>query len=269
MTSIVSIDIETTGLDENREAIIEIAAVKFSNRRVENEFSTLVNPGKHIPDFITGLTGIDDKMVREAPRLRDIAHELTAFVGDSPILGHNVKFDIGFLRKAGLFEYHQTIDTYELAAVLMPTASRYNLGALGQQLSIPLPATHRALDDARVTQAAYVRLLDMAKELPLEALQEIVELGGGVDWDAGWVFEQALQLRAKEGIKPKRTQHTPTPQAEDLIHLPEIFHPSSGTKNPSASTLKKSRRFWNTADRSRNISKPTSSARSRWTCSRR
>ncbi|CAG1013145.1 putative ATP-dependent DNA helicase YoaA [Anaerolineales bacterium] len=206
MTSIVSIDIETTGLDENRDAIIEIAAVKFSNRRVENEFSTLINPGKHIPDFITGLTGIDDKMVREAPRLRDIQHELTAFVGDSPILGHNVKFDIGFLRKAGLFPYHQTIDTYELAAVLMPTASRYNLGALGQQLSIPLPATHRALDDARVTQAAYVRLLDMAKELPLETLQELVELGGGVDWDAGWVFEQALQLRAKEGIKPKRGQ---------------------------------------------------------------
>src|SRR5512133_1071671 len=194
MTSIVSIDIESTGLDENRDAIIEIAAVKFSNRRVESEFSTLINPGKHIPEFITGLTGIDNQMVREAPRLRDIAHELTAFVGDSPILGHNVKFDIGFLRKAGLFEYHQTIDTYELASVLMPTASRYNLGSLGQQLSIPLPATHRALDDARVTQACYVRLLDMACELPFETLEEIVELGNFVDWDAGWVFEQALQV---------------------------------------------------------------------------
>ena len=206
MTSIVSIDIESTGLDENRDAIIEIAAVRFNGRRVENEFTTLINPGKHIPDFITGLTGIDDKMVRDAPRLRDIAHELTAFVGDSPILGHNVKFDIGFLRKAGLFPFHQTIDTYELASVLMPTASRYNLGSLGQQLNIPLPATHRALDDARVTQACYVRLLDMARELPLETLQEIVELSNFVDWDAGWVFEQALQLRAKEGIKPKTTR---------------------------------------------------------------
>ncbi len=206
MTSIVSIDIESTGLDENRDAIIEIAAVRFNGRRVENEFTTLINPGKHIPDFITGLTGIDDKMVRDAPRLRDIAHELTAFVGDSPILGHNVKFDIGFLRKAGLFPYHQTIDTYELASVLMPTASRYNLGSLGQQLNIPLPATHRALDDARVTQACYVRLLDMARELPLETLQEIVELSNFVDWDAGWVFEQALQLRAKDGIKSKATR---------------------------------------------------------------
>ena len=206
MTVIVSLDIETTGLDEGRDSIIEVAAVKFNGRRIEDEFSTLVNPGKHIPDFITGLTGIDDAMVRQAPRLRDVTHELTAFVGDAPILGHNVKFDIGFLRAAGLFEYQQTLDTYELASVLMPAASRYNLGALGQQLSILLPATHRALDDARVTQACYIRLLDMAKELPFNTLQEIVELGGFVDWDAGWVFEHALHAVAKEGIKPKQTK---------------------------------------------------------------
>ncbi len=206
MTIIVSLDIETTGLDENREAIIEIAAVKFNGRRIEDEFSTLINPGKNIPDFITGLTGIDNAMVRQAPRLRDIAHELTAFVGDAPILGHNVKFDIGFLRRAGLFEFQQTLDTYELASVLMPTASRYNLGSLGQQLNIPLPATHRALDDARVTQAAYVRLFDMACELPVETLTEIVQLGDFVDWDAGWVFQQALQKKAKQGTQAKRVK---------------------------------------------------------------
>src|SRR5690349_3996011 len=199
MTTIISLDIETTGLDENREAIIEVAAVKFNGRRVEDEFSTLINPGRHIPDFITGLTGIDDAMVRQAPRIRDIANDLVAFVGDAPILGHNVKFDIGFLRKAGLFEFQQTLDTYELAAVLMPMASRYNLGSLGQQLNIPLPATHRALDDARVTQAAYVRLLEMAMELPLETLNEIVQLSDFVNWDAGWVFQQALQAQVKKG----------------------------------------------------------------------
>ncbi len=206
MTIIVSLDIETTGLDENREAIIEIAAVKFNGRRIEDEFSTLINPGKPIPDFITGLTGIDNAMVRQAPRLRDIAHELTAFVGDAPILGHNVKFDIGFLRRAGLFEFQQTLDTYELASVLMPTASRYNLGSLGQQLNIPLPATHRALDDARVTQAAYVRLFEMASELPVETLTEIVQLGDFVDWDAGWVFQQALQIRSKQGPQARRVK---------------------------------------------------------------
>jgi DNA polymerase-3 subunit epsilon/ATP-dependent DNA helicase DinG len=226
MTSIVSIDIETTGLDENREAMIEIAAVKFNGRRVEDEFTTLLNPGKAIPDFITGLTGIDNAMVRAAPRLREITHELTAFVGDLPILGHNVKFDIGFLRKAGLFQYHQTIDTYELASVLMPAASRYNLGSLGQQLGIPLPATHRALDDARVTQACYVKLLEMARELPLETLEEIVNLSEVLDWDAGWVFAQALHLHAKDGIQAKRipAARKPKPKfdsANQKISAPE------------------------------------------------
>lgn len=214
MTTIVSLDIETTGLDENRDAIIEIAAVKFklNSNRIESEFNTLINPGKPIPDFITGLTGIDNSMVRQAPHLRDIAHELTAFVGDAPILGHNVSFDIKFLRKAGLFEYQQTLDTYELASVLMPTASRYNLGALGKQLGILLPATHRALDDARVTQAAFVRLLDIARELPLDVLQEIVELGNFVDWDSGWVFEQVLHDVAKQGIKQKKTSRVSLPK---------------------------------------------------------
>ncbi|MBC7878223.1 MAG: 3'-5' exoribonuclease [Anaerolineales bacterium] len=234
MTSIVSIDIETTGLDENREAIIEVAAVKFNGRRVENEFTTLINPGKAIPDFITGLTGIDNSMVRQAPRLRDIAQTLTDFVGDAPILGHNVKFDIGFLRKAGLFQFHQTIDTYELASVLMPTASRYNLGSLGQQLNIPLPATHRALDDARVTQACYVRLLDIARELPLETLQEIVELGNFADWDAGWAFEQALQARAKEGIKPKQTTRTTPAPKPKTASTKKDFPPIEKNEEPLA-----------------------------------
>lgn len=212
MTTIVSLDIETTGLDENREAIIEIAAVKFNGKRIEDEFNTLINPGKHIPEFITSLTNIDDAMVRQAPRLRDIANELIAFVGDAPILGHNVSFDIKFLRKAGLFEYQQTLDTYELASVLLPSAARYNLGALGKQLSILLPATHRALDDARVTQAVYTRLLDIAHELPLETLQEIVELGNFVDWDSGWVFEQTLYNVVKQGIKPKKKTRASSPK---------------------------------------------------------
>jgi ATP-dependent DNA helicase DinG len=204
MTSIVAIDIETTGLDENREAILEIGAVKFKGHRIEDEFTTLLNPNRHIPEFITGLTGIDDAMVRQAPRLRDISQELETFVGDSTLLGHNVKFDIGFLRKAGLFQYHSTLDTYELASVLMPSASRYNLGSLGKQLGILLPATHRALDDARVTQAAYLRLLDMARELPLDVVAEIVRLSEPVDWDASWVFQEILRKRAKEGVVPRK-----------------------------------------------------------------
>lgn len=206
MTSIVAIDIETTGLDKERDSIIEIGAVRFNGKRVEDEFSTLVNPGKHIPDFISGLTGIDDSMVRQAPRLNDILHELEAFVGDVPVIGHNVRFDLGFLQKANVLTFNRVIDTYVLASVLMPAASRYNLGALGQQLGILLPATHRALDDAKVTHAVYERLAEMARALPLEVVQEIVRHGEPLDWDGGYFFEQVLRGKAKDGVQAKKTK---------------------------------------------------------------
>ncbi|MGZ9234663.1 MAG: exonuclease domain-containing protein, partial [Anaerolineales bacterium] len=206
MQSIVAIDIETTGLSEERDAIIEIGAVRFKGRRVEDEWSSLINPNRHIPEFISGLTGISDAEVRNAPRFRDVAPELEHFVGDAPIIGHNVRFDLGFLQRAGLFPYNEVIDTYELASVLMPTASRYSLGALGKQLGILLPATHRALDDARVTMAAFNRLFELARELPLEVVAEIVRLSEPLEWDAGWLFQEVLRSRSKEGIQAKKVK---------------------------------------------------------------
>ena len=198
MTTYVALDIETTGLDENRDAIIEIGAVKFNERRIEDEWTSLINPGRQIPAFITGLTGIDNPMVRQAPGFRDVAHELEAFVGDAPVIGHNVRFDMGFLQKGGILGYNEVIDTYELAAVLIPSAPRYNLGSLGQQLGVLLPATHRALDDAKVTQVVFVRLLERARELPIDLLAEFVRLSEPLDWDARWVFQQVLSSRVKE-----------------------------------------------------------------------
>ncbi|MEP0806378.1 MAG: 3'-5' exoribonuclease [Chloroflexota bacterium] len=207
MQSLVAIDIETTGLNDERDAVIEIGAVKFKGHRVEDEWTSLINPGRHVPEFITALTGISDVEVRRAPRLPEIAHELEAFIGSAPVVGHNIRFDLGFLQKqAGILHYNEVIDTYELAAVLMPAASRYNLGALGKQLGILLPATHRALDDARVTMAALNKLLEMARELPLDVLAEIVRHGEVLEWDANWAFQEVLRSRAKEGIKAKKAQ---------------------------------------------------------------
>lgn len=201
MTTFVALDIETTGLETDRDAIIEIGAVRFNERRIEDEWTSLINPARHIPEFITSLTGIDDAMLRQAPRYRDIAHELESFVGEAPVIGHNVRFDLGFLQKAGILRNNDVIDTYELAAVLMPSAPRYNLGSLGKQLSVLLPATHRALDDAKVTQAIFLRLREQARNLPLDLLAEFVRLSEPISWDAGWVFHEALKSRTGETVK--------------------------------------------------------------------
>ncbi len=206
MDSIVALDIETTGLDSQKDAIIEIGAVCFNEKRIEDEWSSLINPGRKIPPFITQLTGINDHMVLEAPSIQDVLSPLRQFVGDHPILGHNVGFDLSFLRRYGLFRGNEVRDTYEIASVLLPTAGRYGLGALGQALRIPLQASHRALDDARVTCHVYRSLYAMGLELPIQLLAELVRLGEGIDWAGYGIFYDLLRARSKETISGRQVR---------------------------------------------------------------
>jgi ATP-dependent DNA helicase DinG len=204
MPSLVAIDIETTGLDPNNDAIIEIGAVRFNGTRIEDEWSTLIHPGRPIPSFISQLTGITNDMVRNAPSIREVIADLAQFVGDAPVLGHNVSFDLAFLNRQNLLRFNQVVDTYELASVLLPNASRYNLGALGQALGILLPATHRALDDARVTHAVYLRLLDLAHQLPIELIAEFVRQSEPFEWGAAYTFREVLRSLARKPIPPRK-----------------------------------------------------------------
>ena len=198
MPTIVALDIESTGVDSEKDAILEIGAVRFDGRRIQGEWHSLINPGRHVPPFITQLTGITDAMVREAPGIREVVADLAKFAGQAPILGQRIAFDLSFLRRHGLFRDNEVIDTYDMAAVLMPRAMRYGLGALGQQLNILLPATHRALDDARVTQAVYQQLYEKILELPIDLLNEIASLGEDRVWHGDWPFRQALKARGEE-----------------------------------------------------------------------
>src|SRR5512137_1071598 len=110
MNSYVAVDIETTGLDPERDAIIEIGAVKFSGSRVEAEWSSLVNPGRHVPEFITSLTHIDDAMLRGAPSVRQATADLAAFAGDCALIGHNIRFDLSFLQRQIPLALNEIID---------------------------------------------------------------------------------------------------------------------------------------------------------------
>ncbi len=204
MPSIVAIDIETTGLDAQKDAIIEIAAVRFNGRRVEAEWSKLINPGRPIPRLITQLTGITDEMVRHAPPINAVIQELSDFIGNDPVLGHNVRFDLSFLQKQRILMFNKVVDTYELAAIALPGNSRYKLGTLGLTLGILIPNSHRALDDARLTQAVYHSLSQKLLELPIEILAEIVHMAEGVEWDGELAFRQALMEKGRMPIEAKK-----------------------------------------------------------------
>jgi len=146
-----------------------------------------------IPRLITQLTGISDEMVRQAPPLKAVIQDLVDFVGDDPVIGHNVRFDLSFLQKQHILKFNRVIDTYELAAICLPGNSRYNLGTLGYTLGILIPNSHRALDDARLTHAVYHSLTRKLMELPIEVLAEIVRMAEGIEWDGELAFQQVLQ----------------------------------------------------------------------------
>lgn len=188
-----AIDLETTGLDPQRDAIIEIGAVKFRGDEVLEEWSSLVNPGRSIPEAITDLTGISNSMVQGAPSLRDALPRLSSFVRDLPVVGHNVSFDLAFLNRCHVLTDNSSLDTFELAGILVPHAGRYGLGALAHELGIDLPATHRALDDARVTCALFARLFERATQIAPKTLEEIVKLGRNLGWAPFSFFDEVYR----------------------------------------------------------------------------
>jgi len=199
MQTLVALDIETTGLDPVTDAIIEIGAVRFRDSRQEGEWNQLVNPGRPLSRFISRLTGITDEMLSGAPRITEVLASLESFVGEDPIVGHRVEFDLSFLRRKGLFGDNFPLDTYDLAAVVLPDAGRYSLSALANLLKVPSRSAHRALDDAKTTMQVFQRLYDHVLELPHPLIKALSEMAEPIEWGAGWVFEAALDQMAESG----------------------------------------------------------------------
>lgn len=173
----VALDLETTGLNSERDAIIEIGAVRFREDGQELEaWSTLVNPGGRIPHKIELLTGIKSAELQDAPPLSAVSGRLGRFVGDVPVVGHNVGFDLGFLKAYGVPLRNPRLDTFELASILLPAMPSYNLGALATALNVDASTQHRALADARMTKELLLALIARIDEMDLGILQEINRL---------------------------------------------------------------------------------------------
>ena len=194
----VALDIETTGFTPGADAILEVGAVLARDGLIVAEFQSLLDPGRPIPPEITRLTHIDDEMVAGQPRFADLAPTLEAFVGERPIVGHNIDFDLSFLRHAGLFRRNAPIDTLELAAVLLPTEARYSLANLRTVVGVTGDQAHRALDDAQATMQLLFYLWEQARSLPGPLLREITSLArrtpqAASRWQALSVLDLALE----------------------------------------------------------------------------
>ncbi len=177
----VVVDVETTGLKPAQQRIIEVGLIRVSPHGAPFRWSSLVNPERRIPDYIRSLTGIDDQLVAGAPDFRSIAPTIVEIVGDLPLVGHNVEFDIGFLNaelaRAGLPKLiNQSIDTLALAATLAPETRRLNLGDVARSLGIPAKESHRSSNDATTTLEVFGALLGRAQKHGLVTLEDLTRL---------------------------------------------------------------------------------------------
>ncbi len=200
----VALDLETTGLSADRDAIIEVGAVKYRDGEPVERFETLVNPGRPIPYEITLLTGIRNEDVIGKPKFEQVGPALQRFVGSVPVVGHNIAFDLGFLRYRNLFLENPGLDTWELASVLIPARPSYSLASLAAHFGIPSPDQHRALNDAEVTGRLFEILCEHASLLPRGILAEIARLAEmlrqqGIDWSLRPVFAELAGANQRPG----------------------------------------------------------------------
>ena len=164
----VILDIETTGGKFNEEGITEIAIYKFDGHEIIDQFISLVNPEKPIQEFVVRLTGINNKMLRNAPKFYEIAKRVVEITKDCILVAHNATFDYRILKtefeRLGFDFYRNTLCTVELSQNLIEDQPSYSLGKLTKSLGIPITDRHRANGDALATVQLFKLLLEKDTE---------------------------------------------------------------------------------------------------------
>ena len=211
----VALDLETTGLSAERDEIIEIGAVKFRGDEILDTFTTLVNPRRRLDEFIVRLTGIAQHEVNRAPDFSSVSRPFAEFVGDAPIIGHNLQFDLGFLASSGLRLANPRCDTWDLAYVLYPDLPEYSLERLAVRFGAPNPNPHRALADAHATRNVFNVLLRRAMELDAYTLAEMGRLAGR----SSWVLQYLLDGLEAQASHPGYAALAPTSAGVDAAGL--------------------------------------------------
>ena len=199
----VALDLETTGLQAEHDAILEVAAIKFQGATVLDTLETLVAPGRPVPYRVQRLTGITPQQLSGVPQFESIAQKLQQFIGDLPIVGHSIPFDVGFLRRRGMVRNNALIDTFELATVLLPSLPSYNLGQVAAALGIMVaPERHRAMVDTELAMQVFLALHQRLQAVDLALLKDLANLDAPHNWPLLAFFRQELRFRQeKEGLR--------------------------------------------------------------------
>lgn len=182
----VVFDLETTGIHQERDAIIEISAIKVCNSEITGEYSTLVNPNRHIPAGATAVNGITDDMVKDAPVIREAIGEFINFIGEDILVGHNIHtFDTNFVYDAACSQLgreinNDYIDTLYMARKCLPQLPHHKLTDISKHFRIETEGAHRAMNDCIMNQKCYEMMGKLMTTLKIQAPEQRCPICGGM-----------------------------------------------------------------------------------------
>lgn len=174
----VVFDVETTGLSNQYDHIIELAAVKVKDGEIIDQFERFSNPHEPLSDTIKNLTHITDDMLEDAPEIDEVLTEFKEWVGDAIFVAHNASFDMGFIdtgyERLGFGEStNGVIDTLELSRTINTEYGKHGLNYLAKKYGVELTQHHRAIYDTETTAYIFIKMLKQLEELNVKNHKDI------------------------------------------------------------------------------------------------
>ena len=202
--TLVFLDLETTGLSSSGDRIIEIGAIKVKDNKVIDTFHSLVIPGIPVPFNIQKLTGITNEEINKKGKILDeIKPAFLKFIGNNPIVGHNISFDRDFLLASGLKLENQFLDTCELSCILFPTFSHHSLNFFIKKFKIREKEVHRALADCEDTYKLWLALFNSLEKKDLSLIQKINQLMEPTEWVFKEIFRDMGKIMIADKLRPE------------------------------------------------------------------
>jgi DNA polymerase III epsilon subunit-like protein len=216
----ICLDLETTGLNSKTDHVIEVAIVRFDHSGLLEEWTSLVRPSVPIPAFTEHLTGINDEMVKDAPTLEELKETILEKLGDEPIMGHFIRFDVGFLQAKGFELNNVELDSCQLAQVLLHKEPSYSLEVLAKKLGITQDDAHRAMDDVKANIELVWRMNDHIRALTPDQKASLKPIFQKSVWPWASHFESIMQEEG--GSLIEATQFQAQVESESHVNLSKL-----------------------------------------------
>ena len=203
----VVFDVETTGLSNQYDQIIELAAVKVKDGEIIDKFERFSNPHEKLSETIINLTHITDDMLTDAPEIEEVLTEFKEWVGDAIFVAHNASFDMGFIdtgyERLGFGpSTNGVIDTLELSRTINTEYGKHGLNFLAKKYGVELTQHHRAIYDTEATAYIFIKMVQQMKELGVTNHKDINQKLSNEDaYKRARPTHVTLIVQTQEGLK--------------------------------------------------------------------